>query len=712
MKIAFLCDLHLPFDKNALQYDVLRWAIADMRRKCPDAIVFAGDLTCDGNEAVYREGLHALLSVGIPCFYIPGNSDLRCPETRETLKALASPCRSVLGGTVILALNDADGGLADASFAALEEVDAASIVFLHHPIASHEPHTRDRLLAWRETHPDTKLFFGHLHRSFTEGNSISLQALDPDKSIGECPSITYYDTESAEVTKAYYFAPVPTDWYEHLGISCYDPVAQVDFAVQNGLRYLELRPNAIAADPEALAAAVARWRAAGGIQLSVHLPDIGWEEGAVREDASLTALLALVRSLRAQRVTQHVPLVSVGAVRRDPKILEQIAAHLAARLDVIEQDLVIGVENMHMTAKERADDTRRFGYVPEECLAFMEAIGRYTRHRVGINFDIGHARNNAPYSQTYQVGTWLSMLGPHIVGYHIHQVTEEDGRFENHMPITEVYGRLIGYASFFGYWLRDRIAKAPVILEMRPKDAYAITLDTFRPYRDRVAFDLHSHTGYSFCGKDDPHELIETAIHNGISVLGISDHNYGIGRRKAEYKERMRELAEAYRGRIRLLCGIEIATVPEHYDLLSPEEIRDYDYCLIEHITYDESIVRDGLLAFCDRLGIPCGIAHTDLFLYCDRWGYDYATFFREMAARGIFWELNVSYDSIHAYREHAYVRDFMASEEQQRIVREAGLCVSVGFDSHRCAEYDGYRVHAACEFLKKAGIRTADTLF
>ena len=50
-----MCDLHLPFDKNALQYDVLDWAVADIQRKKPDCIAYAGDVTCDGNIDVYKQ---------------------------------------------------------------------------------------------------------------------------------------------------------------------------------------------------------------------------------------------------------------------------------------------------------------------------------------------------------------------------------------------------------------------------------------------------------------------------------------------------------------------------------------------------------------------------------------------------------------------------------------------------------------------------------
>jgi hypothetical protein len=73
---------------------------------------------------------------------------------------------------------------------------------------------------------------------------------------------------------------------------------------------------------------------------------------------------------------------------------------------------------------------------------------------------------------------------------------------------------------------------------------------------------------------------------------------------------------------------------------------------------------------------------------------------------------MNVSYDSIHKYREHAYVADFVQDEQKQKIIRDAGVYVSVGFDSHRHEDYAGYRVYAMYDFLKQNRIRTVDELF
>ena len=71
MKICFTCDLHLPFDVRALQYDVLDWAIKDIVAEKPGCIIFAGDATCDGNADVYEYFVRKMKDIGLPFLYIP-----------------------------------------------------------------------------------------------------------------------------------------------------------------------------------------------------------------------------------------------------------------------------------------------------------------------------------------------------------------------------------------------------------------------------------------------------------------------------------------------------------------------------------------------------------------------------------------------------------------------------------------------------------------
>ena len=133
---------------------------------------------------------------------------------------------------------------------------------------------------------------------------------------------------------------------------------------------------------------------------------------------------------------------------------------------------------------------------------------------------------------------------------------------------------------------------------------------------------------------------------------------------------------------------------------------RFFDYCLIENLDFEDSMTGGDIFSFAKRCGCATtGIAHTDLFAHIARLGADPLDYFKRMADMNIFWEMNVSYDSIHGYREHEYVKRFLSDEAQQEIVRQSGARLSVGFDGHRVEDYRSDRVIACCEALKTLGL-------
>jgi len=245
--------------------------------------------------------------------------------------------------------------------------------------------------------------------------------------------------------------------------------------------------------------------------------------------------------------------------------------------------------------------------------------------------------------------------------------------------------------------------------------------------------DLHSHTYYSFCGKDSPEAIVEAAINGGIELFGITDHSHGVayGRvdvykltddvlaRKYErrcferYMDHIRLIKEKYADRITVLRGIEIATIwdPEHSKWLFADDadFSAFDYCLIEHLDNPNSVTKGDLFALAERCGTPIkGVAHTDLFAHAERMGEEPYRYFKRMADENIFWEMNVSYDSTHGYREHQYMLDFFADAEKQAIVRESGVRLSVGFDGHKVEDYLPERVADFCRRITEIGIKLA----
>ena len=398
MKICFMSDIHLPSDKNALQYDVLEWAASDIKKKNTDCIIFAGDATCDGNIEVYNFFIDRIKETDIPFIFIPGNSDLRCKESCKEIYKISSPCKNQIDSYTIYAVNDSDRNISGSDMSYIAEADEKSIVFMHYPIEEHIGN-REELLEWSNNHTSTPLFFGHLHRSGNTNNLFSLQAMDPDKAIGENPCITYYDTETKELKKTYYFCPVPTDLYNYFGVSCSEFEEQIEFAVNNGIKNLELRQNCLDIGIEKLKELINKWRSVCGGNLSIHLPDIEYKNGEVTADTRFDDYIELAKELKVDRFTLHIPIISVKTVKDNPDSLVEICSFLASKLNSIETSITVGIENMYMTA----DNNRRFGCIPEECLCFMEILSTKCIHKVGINFDFGHAINNELNGQKYRL---------------------------------------------------------------------------------------------------------------------------------------------------------------------------------------------------------------------------------------------------------------------------------------------------------------------
>ena len=479
MKICFFCDLHLPTNRNALQYDALDWLIFDLKEKSPDLIIYAGDITCFGNKNVYLSFIEKLNSIDIPFLFIPGNSDLRDRSSCELLKTISSPILTVKDGVKIFAINDCDRTISEQTFMELEKLDNNSIIFMHHPTSELLEPYKSRFLNFRKNNPLSFLFFAHNHIFNVNDKDVSLPALDPDKSIGSSPAIVYFDSKSQQISLSFFDCPMPKNFVKNLGLSVYDFERDIGFAIENHIAYLELRPDCYNGGDLAVRL-IKEWKKTCGKQLSIHLPEIGFENQTVILDKNLDNLLAFAKEVKASRFTQHVPLASLKNINQDQQSLDKIAKTLCEKLLPLGNDITLGVENMHMTEGELADDSRRFGYTPEECISFMNALKKVCPFSVGINFDIGHARNNAPFSSMYQISTWLEMVGNYTVGYHIHQVTLDDNGFNNHMPITDVYGSLISYASLFKCLSKNKINSAPLIMEMRPNDAYPISFCTFK----------------------------------------------------------------------------------------------------------------------------------------------------------------------------------------------------------------------------------------
>ena len=92
--ISLLCDLHLPLLKKTPAYDVFGTAVRALKFWEPDFVFTLGDITAHGNLNAAEHFVKKMDETGLPWAAVPGNAELRDPETAEQiLEMLESPLR-------------------------------------------------------------------------------------------------------------------------------------------------------------------------------------------------------------------------------------------------------------------------------------------------------------------------------------------------------------------------------------------------------------------------------------------------------------------------------------------------------------------------------------------------------------------------------------------------------------------------------------------
>ena len=206
--------------------------------------------------------------------------------------------------------------------------------------------------------------------------------------------------------------------------------------------------------------------------------------------------------------------------------------------------------------------------------------------------------------------------------------------------------------------------------------------------------DLHNHTIFSYDGSNTPEEIIENAINCGVDVIGITDHQFTIGENLPMYYQHIRHCQLKYADKIRVLCGLEIGTRPAPPESL-PRATELFDYVLFESLDDERAMDFYEFLEWRRLFKCKVGLAHTDIFRLGERYGMDIIKVMRD---NDIFWELNTSGNYIYYY-------DFLTNEKKQRLIKESGIPVSVGSDTHAVVEYRKKQVRRANELLQKLGI-------
>lgn len=484
MKIAFLCDTHLPESKNSPQYEFFRRAVEQMHRDGVNTVVNLGDINSFGEIAPF-EGYIAEMS-DFESYYVFGNSEVRDPNTLEKIMSFKTePCFKV-GNRTFLGINTPYADIDEDDRARLEGLKDGDVVFLHHYVRSLHKDSREffeDLLARKRL----TVFHGHAHYYIedTVGKSrvYGLRALDPDKSIGNYPCITYAEVTNESITleeKLFDVGNSAFDVKKYFGISCVNNEKDVSYAICNGIRNLEIRCRSLREVDYSIIQLVEKWRAECGCYLSLHMPDVKYCDGEFSGEDKWYAALEFAKALGVNGITIHPPVAS-RLEMKDNAVYDRFLKYYVEAVIFMGDSVKIGIENMHMSKGEVNDESCRFGVCPEEVAEWIDAINQKLGcpERVGHTLDVGHARNNGIIASTNPVGRWYEKMGKRTVAYHIHQVVSEKGEVKNHSPISNWFGPIISYVSFLYAWETKMINNVPVFFEVRGAENYEISTKAF-----------------------------------------------------------------------------------------------------------------------------------------------------------------------------------------------------------------------------------------
>ena len=179
----------------------------------------------------------------------------------------------------------------------------------------------------------------------------------------------------------------------------------------------------------------------------------------------------------------HPPRAQVKDMITNSNLWNKFLSYYIRVVEVMPEEVNLGVENMHFESYETLDETRGFAYIPSEVSSWIDAINEAVdkNGRVGHILDVGHARANGLLSRNYPISRWYETMGKKTVGYHIHQVAGGNG---NHKSLEKWLGPVINYSSFFYCWEKKMLNHAPIFLEVKGWENYQKSIGAFAQLKE------------------------------------------------------------------------------------------------------------------------------------------------------------------------------------------------------------------------------------
>lgn len=491
-RFVLIGDMHLPEREDAVQYDTFDWAVEEIKKINPDGVIVAGDITATGEKNALDYFLKKFDEIDVPKVVLIGNSDVRTKENTEYISKAMQGDGFVAENREIICINTPHGVIEEDDKKRMESSSVGSILVMHHGIFALDCESREFVINWARKNNVSLILQAHTHKMqnfcIFSTEITGLATLDPEKSIGTPPGISMLELSGDVISVSHKFMETPKETIEdfdrYLGISCHDIETDIDYAIENKIKNIELRKyDSSEKTQKFLVDKIAKWREMGGKVLSIHMPNLWYKDGEFSGMDEWHDATDLAIALGANSLTVHVPRVLIKYLKESRDTFLDVYVDMIKKMP---EKTAIAIENLHAKTTEKDDEKRGFGYTPLEVIDWVDAINeRFGYKRAGHNLDVGHARNNPPFHSKYTLGMWYSMLGDRIEAYHIHQVRNTGKGSPNHKAIRDWYGELINYFAFFMAWGKNQLNHRPVFLEMRTLEDCDITLKAWKEFKNK-----------------------------------------------------------------------------------------------------------------------------------------------------------------------------------------------------------------------------------
>ena len=487
MKLAIICDTHLPEKESAPQYHFLKHAVQQIKNDGIDTILSLGDISACGEWDAYQNYISII--DGLKYYTLIGNSDVRNPDTAKLWTSTATSVRLSLPGRTLLGINNPYGKISPEDRDQIETLHDGDILAMHHGLRALDSDSRTFLTELSQKRHLT-ILNGHHHR-FQDDHTgkfrmISFRALDPDKAIGNFPTVTYLDITQDSILLEEKYISVSSDTIQNIskffGISCVDNHRDVTYAAANNLYGIELRCNGGNWTPDmTLVPLLNNWRTHTNGYLSIHMPNVRWKNGEIDGQTQWMQAANYALDVGANGLTIHPPRVTRKDMFPGSSAWNAFLNLYVQTISKMSTSMHIGIENLHLSPGEPDNETAKFGCTPQEVCAWIDAINAALNNRIQVGhvLDVGHARNNGAIAQKYPISRWYEIMGSRIEAYHIHQVVQGENEMHNHQPIENWYGPMISYVSFFHCWETGTLNHKPVFLEVQGSENYQKSIYAF-----------------------------------------------------------------------------------------------------------------------------------------------------------------------------------------------------------------------------------------